>query len=467
MQGVGDDRTNALGRTRDQCPLAVKRDRGSQFAHEKNFPALPQGTGARRRDARVHYGLVYATDSAVSRATLPPRTSSAAALPPPEPDALAHGERVRAHLVAALQAAGGWLSFARYMELALYAPGLGYYSAGSTKLGPAGDFITAPELTPLFGQALARQLAPLLQALARPVLLEPGAGTGALAASLLPALAELDALPTRYLVLEPSAELAARQRARLAERLPAPLLARVAWVQSPPEGEAAGILVANEVLDALPVERFRVSAEGPLQLGVALDEAGGFCWRTAPFDPAFAASVRAHLGEALDGLPAGAEGEFCPLLAPWLATLLGGFERGAALFIDYGLPRAELYLPERTGGTLRCHYRQRAHDDPLVLPGLQDITAWVDFTAVAEAAVAAGWEVAGFTTQAHYLLDGGLEGLLPEAGAGDASALQALQAVKTLVLPGEMGERFRVMALVRGLETTPPGFGLRDLRDRL
>ncbi len=401
----------------------------------------------------------------MTRATAHPDPSSA--LPPPAPAARAHGERVRAHIVSAVEASGGWLSFARYMALALYAPGLGYYSAGSTKLGPAGDFITAPELTPLFGQALARQLAPMLQALECPVLLEPGAGTGALAASLLPALDALGALPARYLVLEPSAELAARQRAHLAERLPERLWARVVWVASPPEGERAGVLVANEVLDALPVERFRVSTEGPLRLGVALDETGGFCWRAAPFEPAFAAAIRAQLGDVLQGLPAGAEGECCLLLAPWLATLLGGFERGGAVFIDYGLPRAELYLPERTGGTLRCHYRHRAHDDPLVLPGLQDITAWVDFTAVAEAAVAAGWEVAGFTTQAHYLLDGGLAGLLPDTGAADPAALQDLQALKTLLLPGEMGERFRVMALLRGLELSPPGFALRDLRDRL
>lgn len=406
-------------------------------------------------------------DSALNRVTEPASTVPGTALPMPDPQALAHGERVRAHLVEALAEAGGWMSFARFMTLALYAPGLGYYSAGSTKLGASGDFITAPELTPLFGQALARQLAPLLQTLDAPVLLEPGAGTGALAAALLPALGNLEALPANYQILEPSPELAARQRARLAEALPPELFQRVAWVSSPPQGEQAGVLVANEVLDALPVERFRITAEGPVCLGVVVDESGGFRWQPAGFDAAFAADVRARLGDALEALPPGTEGEFCPLLAPWLATLLGGFARGAAVFIDYGLPRAELYLPERAGGTLRCHYRHRAHDDPLVLPGLQDITAWVDFTAVAEAAVAAGWEVAGFTTQAHYLLDGGLEGLVPSEGAVDPAGLTELQALKTLLLPGEMGERFRVMALLRGLDLAPPGFGLRDLRDRL
>jgi SAM-dependent MidA family methyltransferase len=389
-------------------------------------------------------------------------------LPPPDAEVLAHGEGVRAQLVAELARAGGWLDFARYMELVLYAPGLGYYSAGSTKFGPAGDFITAPELTPLFGQALARQLAPVVGALPGAVMLEPGAGSGALAAAMLPALAELDALPRRYLVLEPSADLAARQRERLSAELPDGLFARVEWLQALPERLPAGMLVANEVLDALPVERFRVTGDGGVRrLGVVLDADGGLQWAEGQEDQAFTALLRARLGPLLDALPAGYESEFCARLPAWLATLLECFERGAALLVDYGLPRAEYYLPERAEGTLRCHYRQRAHSDPLLLPGLQDITAWVDFTTVAEAAVAVGWEVAGFTTQAHFLLDGGLEMSVDPATTLRPEGLQRLQAIKRLVLPGEMGERFRVMALTRGLDLPPPGFSLRDLRDRL
>lgn len=390
-------------------------------------------------------------------------------LPAPDADAAAHGEHVRAHLADEIARAGGWLDFARYMELALYAPGLGYYSGGSVKLGAAGDFITAPELTPLFGQALARQLAPLLRALPGAMVLEPGAGSGALAAAMLPTLAALGALPERYLVLEPSADLAARQRERLAEALPAALFARVAWLETLPERLPCGVLVANEVLDALPVERFRVVAGEVRRLGVAVTEDGGFRWAPGPADEAFAAAVHARLGDLLAQLPEGYESEFCAMLPAWLASLLDCFKTGAALFIDYGLPRAEYYLPERTQGTLLCHYRHRAHGDPLQLPGLQDITAWVDFTSVAEAALAAGWEVAGFTTQAHFLLDGGLDASLDPALARTAAGLTQLQALKTLLLPGEMGERFRVMALLRGLvlDAPPPGFGLRDLRDRL
>jgi SAM-dependent MidA family methyltransferase len=391
-------------------------------------------------------------------------------LPEPDEHARAHGMRVAEHLREQIAQAGGWIDFARYMELALYAPGLGYYSAGSTKFGPAGDFVTAPELGPVFGQALARQLQPLLRELPGAVLLEPGAGSGALAASMLPALAQLQALPERYLILEPSAELAARQQAVLAQALPPALLQRVEWLQRLPEQLPAGVLVANEVLDALPVERFRITPEGIVRLGVAVDAQGRFQWAAHAADPAFAALVQARLGGLLAALPQGYEGEFCALLPAWLATLLGLFERGAALLIDYGLPRAELYLPERHGGTLRCHFRHRAHDDPLILAGLQDITAWVDFTCVAESAQAAGWEVAGYTTQAHYLLDGGLQD--PEVLAGAAAArspasLMHARAIRSLLLPGEMGERFRVMALTRGIDALPPGFALRDLRDRL
>ncbi|MCC5869445.1 MAG: SAM-dependent methyltransferase [Gammaproteobacteria bacterium] len=393
--------------------------------------------------------------------------SPSQALPAPDEDARAHGERVHAHIVAQIHDNGGWLDFARYMDLALYAPGLGYYSAGSTKFGAAGDFVTAPEAGTLFAHALARQLAPLLLAQESPVILEPGAGSGALAGELLPALNELGAPPARYLILEPSAQLQARQREYLKSRLTTRLLRRVKWLNRLPAQMPAGVLLANEVLDALPVQRFRITAEGVMPLGVSVTAKDELCWAQGPHDPAFAALVRARLGTLLDGLPPGYESEFCAMLPAWLTSVLECFEAGAALLIDYGLPRREIYLPERSAGTLRCHFRHRAHDDPLILPGLQDITAWVDFTTVADTAGQCGWEVAGYATQAHFLLDGGIDIATVAAQSLSPESVTRASELKTLLMPGEMGERFRVMALTRGLNMQPPGFGLRDLRDRL
>ncbi len=393
--------------------------------------------------------------------------SPSQALPAPDEDARAHGARVHAHILEQMRASGGWLDFARFMELALYAPGLGYYSAGSTKFGAAGDFVTAPETGTLFAQALARQLAPLLLSQQAPVILEPGAGSGALAGELLPTLAELGALPSRYLILEPSAQLQARKRAHLKARLPRRLLRCVKWLGSLPAPVPAGVLLANEVLDALPVQRFRITGAGVVPLGVGVDDDGQFRWVEGQADTAFAALVAARLGGLIDALPPGYESEFCAMLPAWLASLLECFERGAALFIDYGLPRREIYLPERDGGTLRCHFRHRAHDDPLILPGLQDITAWVDFTTVAQTARASGWELAGFATQAHFLLDGGIDIAAVAAQMPSPESVTRASELKTLLMPGEMGERFRVMALTRELDVQPPGFGLRDLRDRL
>ena len=393
--------------------------------------------------------------------------SPSQALPAADEHARAHGARVHAHIVEQIHGNGGWLDFARYMELALYAPGLGYYSAGSTKFGAAGDFVTAPETGTLFAHALARQLAPLLLAQASPVILEPGAGSGALAAELLTALAQIGALPARYLILEPSAQLQARQREHLKSRLPSRLLRRVKWLDGLPTPLPAGVLLANEVLDALPVQRFSVTAGGVVPLGVGVTAHDELCWAQAPPDPAFAALVRARLGALVDDLPQGYESEFCAMLPAWLTSLLECFEGGAALLIDYGLPRREIYLPERSGGTLRCHFRHRAHDDPLILPGLQDITAWVDFTTVAETAATCGWHLAGYATQAHFLLDGGIDIAAVAAQSLSPASLTRANELKTLLMPGEMGERFRVMALTRKLDVQPPGFGLRDLRDRL
>jgi SAM-dependent MidA family methyltransferase len=382
-----------------------------------------------------------------------------------EGHAAAHGARVREHLRAAIAAAGGWLSFARYMDLALYAPGLGYYSAGAAKIGSGGDFTTAPEISPLFGACVARQCAEILAHIPNATLLEIGAGTGRLAVDLLARLERLGSLPARYRILEVSADLAARQREHLAEHLPH-LLARVDWLAVPPTESFAGIIVANEVLDALPVERFRWSAAHIEELGVAAD-AAGFHWAARPASAPLTAACR-RLAAAAGPWDEGYVSEYCPSLRAWTATVTRALMQGAVLWFDYGLPRAQYYLPERHEGTLMCHFQHRTETDPFRHPGLHDITAWVDFTALAEAGRAAGFEVAGFTTQTYFLAATGIDAEMREAAAGDPRREAVLaQQARRLMMPGEMGERFKAMAWLRGLEVELAGFGMRDLRHTL
>lgn len=374
----------------------------------------------------------------------------------------AHAARVHAHLVAEIRAAGGWIGFERYMDLALYAPGLGYYSAGARKFGPGGDFTTAPEISPLFGGCVARQAAAILAALGgEGSILEVGAGTGRLAGDVLERLESLGRLPHRYLILETSADLRDRQRRYLEDRLPR-LAGRLAWLDAPPAHAFDGVVLANEVLDALPVARFRWRADGVEELGVAVAD-GRLCQAGRRGDEAFAAACeRLHAagGDWQDGYTS----EFCPRLGAWCAQVTASLRRGAALWFDYGLPRAQYYLPERHAGTLLCHYRQRANDDPLLRPGLQDITAWVDFTALAEAAVACGFRMAGFTTQAWFLAGNGIDLEMQHLAAGDERRLaQLAREARRLVLPGEMGESFKAMAWTRGLGDALAGFALRDL----
>ncbi len=386
------------------------------------------------------------------------------ALPPPAPSAAeaAHSARLAALIRQELAVAGGWMPFPRFMQLALYAPGLGYYSAGSHKLGAGGDYVTAPELTPLFARCMAAQVARLLDAVGGGDVLEAGAGSGALAAGLLEALAARGTLPRRYLILEVSADLRERQRATLAARAPA-LATQVTWIDRPPQAAWRGVVVANEVLDALPVERFRVQERGLESLGVvAAGDSFAFAARPAPQDVAAVLATRlARCG----ALAAGYESEVSLLVGPWVAELSRALECGGLLLADYGLPRAQYYHPSRSHGSLTAFRRHHQVADVLALPGLQDITAWVDFTAVAEAAADAGLAVAGFATQAHFLLSTGLERELAAAGDGLDGGAQARlsQAVATLMLPGEMGERCKVMLLTRGVADVAVGFTFRDL----
>ena len=373
-----------------------------------------------------------------------------------------HEARVSALIGRELEAAGDWLPFARYMELALYAPGLGYYAAGAHKLGAGGDFVTAPELSAVFGRSLATQSAEVLGALGGGEILELGAGSGALAVDLLGELARLNSLPARYRILEPSPELRERQRERLGA-LPGAQRERIEWLEAVPTTPFEGLVLANEVMDALPVERFRRTAQGIAALGVGREQ-GCFAWVARPADAALVAEVEAL--ELARGAPfqAGYESEICPSLGAWVEAVTAPLARGVALLIDYGLARSGYYSPERHGGTFACYHRQLRHEDPFVNVGLQDLTAWVDFTRVAEAGVAAGLEVAGYTTQANFLLalkfEEHLAALRAESDPTRAPLLG--RSALRLVLPTEMGESFKCIALARGYERGLGGFALKD-----
>ena len=392
-------------------------------------------------------------------------------LPRPDPDALAHSARL-AQLIREQIAAdpGAAIAFSRFMELALYAPGLGYYSAGASKFGAEGDFVTAPELGPVFAQCVAESVAPVLQQLGTSnegladtslpiVLLEIGGGTGAFAEVSLNRLAELGALPDRYAILEPSAQLRQRQRERLQQRLPPALFARVEWLDGPLPHDWNGVLFANEVIDALPTPRFAIQGGEVFEEHVEVDDdtgasATGFARVLRPADAFLTGAVR-HLENRLGRtLPEGYRSEVLPQLPYWIQAVAGGLSSGAMLFVDYGYARGEYYQPERSDGTLRAFYRHRMHGQPLLYPGLQDLTASVDFTALAEAGVAAGFDFAGYCSQASFLLGNGLAGVLQRIDAIDdvTERQRRTTEVKRLTLPGEMGERFQVMGFEKNVD---------------
>jgi len=391
--------------------------------------------------------------------------SVATELPALTPDEAEHSARLEARVREEIARGGGWISFAKYMQLALYEPGLGYYSAGARKLGAAGDFITAPEVAPVFSRCLAVQCEEVLHALGGGDVLELGAGSGMMAAELLGELARRDCLPGRYRILDVSADLRERQRTTLAAAVPQ-LLERVEWLDRLPE-DFAGIVVANEVLDALPVERFVVRGGAVNALGVT-SQLGRLEWSEARATAALADAVRDVERDTGIAWPGGYTSEINLGLADWLAALAASVQRGVLLFVDYGLPRREFYSAERGDGTLLCHFRHRFHDDPFTRPGLQDITAWVDFTAVAGAGQAAGLEVAGYTTQAHFLIGCGLgEFVADVSGLDVVSRVHLSRQAMVLTLPGEMGERFKAIALAKGYGSPLRGFAVRDLRHTL
>ena len=374
----------------------------------------------------------------------------------PDADALAHSEHLRQLLQEQIIAAGGAIPFSRFMELALYAPGLGYYSAGTHKFGMGGDFVTAPELGPLFAATVADALAPVLQQLGPDaVMLELGGGSGAFAEVALKRLLALDALPSRYALLEPSADLRERQRERLQKRLPPLLFELVEWLDGPIAQPWDGVLFANEVIDALPTPRFTLRDGEVFEEHVALDGEGRFVRRDRPADALLSAAVR-HVERGLDASFAdGYRSELLVQLPYWLQAVAGGLRSGAMLFIDYGYARAEFYQPQRSEGTLRAFRSHHVGDDPYAFPGLQDLTASVDFTALAEAGTGAGFDFSGYCSQASFLVGNGLMQRLEEAEArakDETAKLRLRQEAKQLTLPEAMGERFQAMGFSRDVE---------------
>lgn len=382
----------------------------------------------------------------------------------PSLDARAQSERLVAVIRAEIETGAGYLPFARYMDLALYAPGLGYYSAGAHKIGAQGDFVTAPEISPLFGRCLARSCVSVFAQVGAGDIVELGAGTGTLASALLRELGARDHLPQRYRILETSADLRQRQQHHLKATV-ADHYHRIEWLDVPPAEPWRGVLLANEVLDALPVTLFGWSPGAVVEYAVGWSDEG-FTWVARPAGAELATQVEAYARDYT--WAPGYRSELNSTVLPFLRTVTEKLQVGAALFIDYGYARHEYYSAERAQGTLLCHYRHRAHPDPLLLPGLQDITAQVDFTALAEAAQKIDLAVAGYTTQAHFLLDNGIEQILADSAPALTPAyLQLAAQAKTLLLPGEMGERFKAMLLLRDVQATVSGFAGRDLRSRL
>jgi SAM-dependent MidA family methyltransferase len=395
---------------------------------------------------------------------MPPSPSNRGSSGPPQPsaDARAHSVRVCAHIAQSIALADGWISFADYMGAALYAPGLGYYVAGSRKFGAEADFVTAPELTPLFGRTVAAQAQEILAQVPGGELIELGAGTGRLAGDMLAELASCGALPSRYLLLEVSPELRERQRAHLEQRVP-DLMDRVEWIDALPT-TWRGAVVANEVLDAIPPHVVaRIGGEW-FERGVGIDARG----RLAFVDRPLGGGPLRDAAQARFPRQGDYVSEMNPAAQALVTALAQRCECGALLLLDYGFPASEYYHPQRSSGTLMAHFRHYMSADPFLFPGLADLTAHVDFTAIARAAVSGGMTVAGYTTQARFLINAGiLDTLAQSADVNSAAYLREAAAVQKLLSPAEMGEIFKTMALTRGIDERLTGFREGDQAARL
>ena len=387
-------------------------------------------------------------------------TKSAGQLPPPTPEETARSDELAQHVREEIAGAGGSIDFARFMELALYAPGLGYYRGGMQKFGAQGDFVTAPELSPLFARCIAKQCQQVFRHLSNGDIVEVGAGSGALAVVLLRELDAQQALPENYYILETSADLQQRQSALIAQEIP-DLLTRVRWLQTLPEDGIRGFVLANELLDAMPVHRFSVNEQSVQQLHIAWD-GKGFVWHEKPADKAL------HERITPLRLAPGYTSEVNFHAEAWIKSMADCLKAGVMLLFDYGFPRAEFYHPQRCVGTLMCHYRHRNHPDPLLLIGLQDITAHIDFTAIAEAAVTNDLSLLGYTSQAAFLLSTGITEFATASDHTDRKQhMEIVQQVNKLTSPAEMGELYKVIALGREVDLPLDGFTLQDRCARL
>ena len=388
--------------------------------------------------------------------------SQAHGLPEPGKEAMSHSRQTLEVIKAIIQRAGGKIPFQQFMQAALFEPELGYYRCGTEKFGVMGDFITAPEVSPLFGQSLARFIQ---QTRTVNNVLEVGAGSGRLAVSILTALEAQASLPESYYILELSAELRERQRQNIQAALPG-FIDRVVWLDALPKA-FCGVVIANELLDAMPVTRFKLDKNSILEEYVVCNEDElGYAYELTSNKRLMTRIEELKTQTSISDIePYYSEVNF--VAEDWIKSLAEGIESGVVLIIDYGYPRNAYYHSQRHMGTLMCHYQHRAHPDPLILPGIQDITAHIDFTAMADAALESGMEVVGFTTQAHFLLNLGLLDLLDAEQQDLPGYLQASGEVKRLTLPGEMGESFKVMAFSKNFEDDVVGFAKHDIRHLL
>ncbi len=394
---------------------------------------------------------------------MPVLNTNTSKLPSPDADSQAHSERVRDHIIDVIDGAGGSIGFAEFMHHALYAKGLGYYHAGATKFGEAGDFVTAPEISTLFGKVLANQAAIVLGQIRNfenRAVLEIGAGSGVLAVDMLQRLESLGLLPSRYYILEVSPDLQERQRIAIETALP-DYVDNVVWLSDLPES-FTGVIVANEVLDALPVERFVKRNGQVFQLAVTIAD-GEFTWAELPAPDVLAAAVQSIETDLNLELPDGYQSEVSLGVYEWLGNLAGCMEQGFVFLFDYGVSQRDYYAADRYGGWLRCHFRHHVHNDPLVLPGIQDLTAWVNFSQVANAAYDGGLKIEGFVTQAQFLLLGGIAQELQDIASLPTEAqIKLSQQAKLLMMPGEMGENFKCLGLSKGKIKVPDLFSDAD-----
>jgi SAM-dependent MidA family methyltransferase len=381
-------------------------------------------------------------------------------LPPPSKEAIEHSN----NLVASIKKYANKqtsLSFAQFMQQTLYTPQLGYYSNSLQKIGEKGDFITSPEISPLFSKCLARQAKQVLEQLSSPNIIEFGAGRGIMARDILLELEQLKQPLDNYYIIELSAELKLVQQQTLSS-LPNKIKQKVVWLDKLPPPLSA-VVLANEVLDAMPVERLKFMPSSISQAFVKIVQ-GDLSW---DYQPITNRKLKEKAEDLLQYIgspsPDGYETEVNLNIEPWIASINDFLNEGLLLIIDYGYSRQEYYQPARVMGTLRCHYQHLAHNDPFFYPGLQDITAHVDFTAVAEAGFNVGFNIDGFTTQAHFLMASGLLGMSEKLTLNTTESIKIAQQIKTLTMPNEMGESFKVIALTKNIIQPLIGFQLQNL----